>query len=288
MVLKISTKKEIASKEKIFVVSRIPKNTSYFKMSVFRLLPKPECKKTCFRGRFKSSYIRRSLCHEAIFNPKASAGVGFKVETILDQKKHQPVIDFIQDNSYPRSSERMPLAIGHGALTSLVEQLPDFLYEGVSLIATDPRQDSENQVVGVAINHILNPSQSFDRASPDVGVKAFRTCLQQIQASNNVFETKKVNLGMNILYIGVKERFEGHGLGQNLAENSIRLARQLKMDFVQSVVFSDKAFNILKRLEFEELKSLKLFDYKIDRAQAFPIAGTDDVVRFLFKHLSHN
>lgn len=254
-------------------------------MSVFRRLLKPEFEKACFPGR--PNYYRRSLCHEATFNLKNSASADFvKVETVLDVKRHQEVIDFIHENSYPRSSERKPLAIGHGALTSLFEQLPDFLHQGISLIATDPRKNRKNQIIGVAINHVLIPSYSFERASHDIGVKAFRACLQQIQSSNNIFETKNVNHGLNIFYLGVRERFEEYELARILAENSIRLARQLKMDFIQSITFNEETFEILKRLEFDELKSSKLFEYKIDGAKAFPNAGTSDVVRFLFKHLS--
>lgn len=247
-------------------------------MSVLlRLVPAREM---CLMG--ISSPFRRSLYNAISANPKTLVTKDFfKVETILNETRHQQVIDFMFDNSYPRTSERKPTAMGQGVF-SLIEEVPCLLNERVSLMAID---SSNDRVIGVAVNSILNQVKSFDHPSPNIGVKAYRSCLKKLQVDSNVVEKRKEKQGLDLVYLGVKEGFEGSGLARNLAEQSIQLARQKQLDFIQSITYCPETLNLFKSLKFETLKKYKLMDHWIDGVKAFPNAGPDDFVYFELKML---
>ncbi len=228
---------------------------------------------------------RPALCHgiAVSLKPDVTTFKSFQIETVLDAKRHQQVVNFMHDNSYPRNSERKLCAQGHGVI-NLIEEVSESLNQGVSSIAIDTRLN--DRVAGVAVNNILTKFQPIvNRASPYMSVKAFRTCLQKLQVENNIFEKMKVKRGMNLIYLGVKERFERQGLARSLAEHSIQLAQQRQLDFIQSITFSSEALNLFKQLDFETLTSFKLTDHWVDGAPAFPNAGPDDFVYFVFKML---
>jgi ribosomal protein S18 acetylase RimI-like enzyme len=230
-----------------------------------------------------SNQFRRSLCNGIPANLKPPVTKNFfKVETILNDMRHQQVIDFIFNNSYPRSSERKPTAIGQGIL-SLIDEVPYLLDERVSLMALDSRND---RVIGVAINSnsSLN-TESLDRPSPNIGVKAYRSCLKQLQMDSNIVEKRKEKQGLDLVYLGVKECFERRGIARNLAEQSIQLAQQRKLHYIQSITFCPDTWNIFKSLEFETLKKYKLMDHWIEGVKAFPNAGPDDFVYLEMKML---
>ena len=247
------------------------------------LLRVPERKIACA---IKTCIIHSALCHDiaVTINTDVSTSDSFKIETILDSKRHQQVVNFMHDNFYPRNSERKPNAQGNG-MFSLIEEIPESLNQGVSLLAIDTNLN--NQVAGVAVNNILTRFQPIiDRPSPYIGVNAYRTCLRKLQVESNVFENKNVKRGMNLAYLGVKERFERRGLAQNLTEHSIQLAQHLKLDFIQSITFCQKTLNLFEKLQFETVTSFKLIDHWIsDGIPAFPNAGPDDIVYFVFKAL---
>ena len=150
----------------------------------------------------------RLLCTAISAIPKTLVAKDFfKVETILNDTRHQQVIDFIFDNSYPRTRERKPPAIGQGVL-NLIEEVPCLLNERVSLMAID---SSNDRVIGVAINSMLNV-KSFDRPSTNIGVKAYRSCFKELQLDSNIVEKRKEKQGLDLVYLGVKESFERRGL----------------------------------------------------------------------------
>jgi predicted GNAT family acetyltransferase len=225
--------------------------------------------------------LRRSLCTgiSANLKPLFTKDL-FKVETILNDKRHQQVIDFMFDNSYPRTSERKPTAIGQG-IFSLIEEVPYFLNERVSLIAID---SSSDRVIGVAINSIRN-TEYFERPSPNIGVRAYRSLFKKLQVDSNIVEKRKEKQGLDLVYLGVNEGFEGRGLARNLAEQSIQVARQRQLDFIQSVTYCSETLKLFESLKFETLKKYKLMDHWIDGVKAFPNAGPDDFVYFELKML---
>lgn len=230
-----------------------------------------------------SNLFRRSFCNGISANVKLPVTNDFfKVETILNGMRHQQVIDFIFNNSYPRTSERKPTAIGQGVL-SLIDEVPYLLDERVSLMAIDSRND---RVIGVAINSNTSLNiESLDRPSSNIGVKAYRSCLKKLQLDANIVEKRKEKQGLDLVYLGVKECFERRGIARNLAEQSIQLAQQRQLDFIQSITFCPETLNIFKSLEFETLKKYKLMDHWIDGMKAFPNAGPDDFVYLELKML---
>lgn len=206
-----------------------------------------------------------------------------KLERVENIHHHEKIITFIEDNFYPRESERKPIGIGHGAY-SLVEEVPRLLNQGISVIAFDTTKD---RIIGIAVNHVITADLDllFTQPTTNVGVKAFRNCMKKIQDEGNTFKNKKVKRGINMFYVGVKEQLQRSGLPQQLVEHSVELARIQKFDFVQSITFSPELFRLFSRLEFEKVTSISLINQRVNGAQAFPNAGPDDHLYYVYKRL---
>ena len=199
---------------------------------------------------------------------------------IVDQGRHQQVIDFIYSDFYPR--ERLQYVAGLTASTyfNLVDEIVGYLNQGVSLVAVDTCTD---QLVGIAVNCILTEMDAYDHPTTIPGQRAILTYLQRLQCGHNLFD--RFRKGLEIYYLGVGQQFCLRGWARKLSEQTIEIARQHGADFVQSFPTSPGTLHLFDSLGFDTLAEMKLIDHIVDGAPGFPLALPSDFARYVVKTL---
>ena len=247
--------------------------------------------------RVASQYPTR-LCHHdvvvsALSKPKRVTNEPFQLRLInqRDFAQHQQVMDVIRGSFYPPESARKVRGLSQAALATVLDtRAPDILKQGLSIALVD----IPGRIAGVAVNNKVSRTEEmfdfYQQSTAQPSVKAVLSCLLQLQrdfSESENFSDLGESEGMNIFYLAVKDRFCGHGLGRRLTRQSIDLARERRLGFVQTFTMgTDEASSrLFDELKFVTVGTLQLAGYQMDGAVVFPHAGPDDLLRMVVKVL---
>ena len=199
----------------------------------------------------------------------------------------QAIIDFLYVEFYPRERLSFTSGLTRGTYWNLVDLITEFLKQGISLVLRDPNDSDE--IIGIAINCIATGSDEFSYLYPDIVVRGQRAIWSIIQQLENAFDpfdgaTGKKR-GLEIYYLGVKESHSRQGLARRLAEETLRLAANNKIDFIHTTPSSPATVHLFEKLGFETKSEIKLADFSLDGTPAFPLAKIDEVARYVVKFL---
>lgn len=152
----------------------------------------------------------------------------------LSENRHQEFIEFIYQDFFPR--EILALASGLARKTNpkTVETFTEWLLQGVSLVVIDPES---NQIVAGALNCLLKKSEILfddDYSCMEKEDRCIWKFLDELETGYNVFDQLKVDCGLELVFLCVKEKYTGQGLARRLTEETIALANRLDMPFIKT------------------------------------------------------
>lgn len=199
-----------------------------------------------------------------------------------DVAHHEEVMELIRDSFYPPESVRKIPVVSQVALAGLLDaRVPGILQQGMSVAVLD----DPGRVLGVSINDLVSPNnEELHHPTVQPSVKSILSCIRQLQKSSSLKDQR----GMSIFYLAVRDRFSGRGLGRRLVQQSMDLARERQLGFLQSFsIGPDGASSrLFDELGFVGLEGVKLAGQRqADGSPAFPHAGPDDILRLVVKTL---
>lgn len=196
--------------------------------------------------------------------------------------------DFIFDDFFPR--ERLNVASGLSKERTKDdsrsrERFENWLRDGVSLIALDSKTQ---QLAGICINYRAKKEDN-DQVHfkyPSRSMEALMTFVEKLEKNFDVFGSSKVDQGLDLCFLCVKEEFTGQGLGRKLIQKTIELAQSLKLGFIQSIPTAPATIHLFEDLSFETKAEMKLKEYFLsDELPGFPFALENDFARYVVKFL---
>ena len=206
------------------------------------------------------------------------------LEVVKDSSRFQQIIDYLYSEFYPRERLSFTAGLTRGTYFNLVGVITEYLKQGVSLVLTDPSNGDE--IIGIAVNCIATEKDTFDY--PDIierGQRAVVAIIQQLENAFDPFDGTGKRRGLEMYYLGVKESYSKRGLARRLAEETLRVARENGLDFVHSTPSSPATIHLFEKMGFETKSEIKLVDFSLDGAPAFPLAKSDEFARYVVKFL---
>lgn len=206
------------------------------------------------------------------------------------------ILEFIEQDFLPREclsvvSGRYDTSITGAQDTNSSksdDRFLSWLEDGVSLIALDKKDET---LAGIAVNFVAKKSDHEIEEDEDV-VKMPRYLsnilkfIKELEEGHSPFEELGVEQGMDLRFLGVKEKYAGQGIARKLTEATIELAKELKLPFVQSIPTSPATIHLFESLGFKTKSEIKCKGYlSNDGSPCFPLAGETDRSRFVVKVL---
>jgi len=199
-----------------------------------------------------------------------------------DEELYEAVQDLLHKDF--RKRERMNVSSGSPAdAENATSPYRDWLEEGFSLVAIDSQKDI---VVGAAVNYTVSRSDQHEiTSSMPIRKRFFLTIMEELKQGFDIFEELDTDKGMELCLLSVKEDYSGMGIGRRLTEETIQLARNREMKFIQSVPTAAATRHIFQALGFETRREKKFQEFSFEGLPAFPLANPDDIARYVVKKL---
>lgn len=208
----------------------------------------------------------------------------------LEKRDVEDVIEFINNDFSKRELlfilQRPDTEDGRLPANDL-QRYSNYLSHGLSFIAVHQHTQT---IAGIAVNITVKADQRTrqDQTYPGVskcfipGVKF----MEKLEEVYNPFRQLNTDTGMELTFLGVRESHCKQGIARQLAEESIQLARQMGMTFVQSIATNPGTVHLFESLGFETKSEMKLVDFFMDDGlPAFPQAKSTDISRYVVKIL---
>jgi ribosomal protein S18 acetylase RimI-like enzyme len=218
------------------------------------------------------------------------------VENVIIRKAEESdypaILEFIYEDFLPREL----LSIVSGNVSNINQSARDdrflhWLLDEVSLVAVDTEDQT---LAGIAVNFVTkkedheeendNSTHQVTQVSrPLNGVLKF---IEKLEEGQNLFEELNTTRGMDLRFLGVKEKYSGRGIASQLTEQTLELARNCSLKFVQSIPTSPATLHLFEKLGFETRSELKCQGFFLDDGlPAFPHASSSDKSRYVVKIL---
>ena len=157
----------------------------------------------------------------------------------------------------------------------------DQLKEGFSLAAID---QVNGNIVGVALNVLCKQSHHQDKqdySNLPWKQQVIYSTLDSLGDDYNIFKATGTTIGLELRLLGVHEDYGGKGLATLLAKQTIRLAQEHKLGFVESSPSSPLTSHIFQKLGFKQIKRVLLSEVIFTGKPGFPYAKQEDSLGFV-------
>ena len=198
---------------------------------------------------------------------------------------HEAVLDHLYNDFFSR--ERLSVGCQRDLTDrSRLGRYVERLREGVSFAAI---KSSSGEVAGISINYLVakceGESIPVDYSVYPKPTRAVLYFVEHLERDFDIFTMFGVQNGLEICFLGVKEKYGRLGLATRLAERGIAEACNRHLDFVQSVPTSPVTAHMFSKLGFQVLNELKHSEFYLDGEPAFPFASIDDMSKLVVKIL---
>lgn len=204
-----------------------------------------------------------------------------------EKRDYEEILEFIYEDFLPREL----LSIVSGNVNYINQSVRDdrfmhWLLDGVSLVAVDVEDQT---LAGIAVNFIVKKEDHegnhlFTQVSRPLS--AVLKFIEKLEEGQNIFEELNVTKGMDLRFLGVKEKYSGKGIATKLTKQTLELAKDCNLKFVQSIPTSPATLHLFEKLGFETRSELKCQEFYMDDGlPAFPHASSTDRSRYVVKIL---
>lgn len=213
-----------------------------------------------------------------------------------EESDYQDILKFIDEDFMHR--ERLAIVSGLVSQSTLGnnkdenahepdERFISWLSDKVSLIAVDKKDQT---LAGIAVNFIAKREDHDQEKTSSVKIplalSAVLKFIEKLEDGHNMFVELDTDQGMDLRFLGVKEKYSGKGIARKLTVASIEIAKSLNLKFIQSIPTSKATLHLFEDLGFETRSEMKCQDFYLnDGSTGFPYATPSDVSRFVVKIL---
>ena len=205
-----------------------------------------------------------------------------------EESDYQAILEFIYEDFLPREL----LSIVSGNVSNINQSARDdrfmhWLLDGVSLIAVDTEDQT---LAGIAVNFVTKKEDheggNCNSSQIPRPLSAVLKFIEKLEEGHNIFEELNTTRGMDLRFLGVKEKYSGKGIASKLTEHTLELAKDCGLKFVQSIPTSPATLHLFEKLGFETRSELKCQEFYMDDGlPAFPHASSSDKSRYVVKIL---
>lgn len=158
-----------------------------------------------------------------------------------------------------------------------------WLLDGVSLIAVDKE---DGTLAGVAVNFVVRKDHHEVAGNDKVPerLKALLQFIEKLEEGHNLFNELNTDKGLDLRFLGVKEKYSRQGIARKLTEESLEIAKKQKLKFVQSIPTSPATLHLFESLGFKTRSEKRCIDsHTEDGKPSFPYADPEDIARYVVK-----
>lgn len=157
-----------------------------------------------------------------------------------------------------------------------------WLLDGVSLIALDKE---DGTLAGIAINCITKKNGADWGYTQISGpLKAVLKFLGKLEEGHDIFSELETDQGLELIFLCVKEKYSKQGIARKLTEQTLEIAKELQLKFVQSIPSSPATIHLFESLGFITRSEMRCIDFRMeDGSPGFPYAEPNDRSRYVVK-----